>query len=351
MPGVIQLAQFEIFVPIPEVLSLLFRWLLQCLSLSPPFNWFVDWTLITMGNQTVCDPQRDQWCKITESVHVGWWILLDQCTWWGFCLCYWFRPRFWCFMGMPGVSSLIEVISPSFYPWNYEWHHYQWEPLLWPCDWLCRVWKAYGLHFHSRSTLYQSLLLLPRPLGLSFLKILLEHFVKELLSLFLCHAFQCSDHHVWSKLYIIDLGFLSGRWCFGSSFWHIISVVHHFHGAGIGLRGVTLFLSCPLGAVPGHMFSLSTVETPSFFAEDFSFLICERFQLGRIDIHHVWVFCFMFVGPLFLLVLSLVWLIPGLPSNKVTGFNKGPFSVFPSGHVSPLLERSRDHIPFKNTEM
>ena len=178
---------------------------------------------------------------------------------------------------MSGASTPVEAVSPFFCPWNCERHHYRWEPLLRLCDQLCKVRKVCELRFHSRSTLYRLLLLLPRPPGSSLLKILLEYFVKEFFSLLLSHALQCSDHHIWAELYVVDFCLGSGCWCVSSYFWNIISVIHNFCGAGVSSRGKILFLPGPLRAVSEHVSDLLAAKASSFFAKGFSLFVGEWF--------------------------------------------------------------------------
>ncbi len=200
-----------------------------------------------------------------------------QYTLWGFRLCYWSHPHFWYFVRLLGVLTPVEVVSPFFCPWNYKWCHYQWEPLPRPCDRLCEVRKVRGLRFHSRSTLYWSLLPLLRPPGSSFLKILLKHFVEEFFSLLLSHALQCLNHHVWAELYVVDFCSEGGCWCISSYFWNIISVIHDLCSAGIGSRGEILFLPGLLRAISEHVPNLSAAKTPSFFAKGFLLFIGKWF--------------------------------------------------------------------------
>src|SRR6266705_2482137 len=145
-----------------------------------------------------------------------------------------------------------------------------------PCDCSCKIRKAYELHFHLRNTLYQSLLLLPRPLGSSVLKILLHHFIEEFLFLFRCHVFQCSDHHFWFELCIVHLGAGGICRCFCSDLRDIVPVVHYFRGSCIGSWGERLFLSS-LRAISGHVSLLSVAEAPSFSTEVLLFFVREWF--------------------------------------------------------------------------
>src|SRR6266566_3344863 len=145
-------------------------------------------------------------------------------------------------------------------------------PLLRPCDCLCKIRKAYGLRFHLRSTLYQSLLLLPRPSGSSALKILLHHFVEEFLLFLWCHAFQCSNHHFWFKLHIVNLSPSGGHGCLRPALRNVVPIIHHFRGLCVGSWSKCLFLPS-LGTTSGHVSFLSAAETSSLLAEGLSFLI------------------------------------------------------------------------------
>src|SRR6266550_2120020 len=149
-------------------------------------------------------------------------------------------------------------------------------PLLRPCDCLCDIQKAYGLRFRLRSTLYQSLLLLPRPSGSSVLKILLHHFIEEFLLLLHRHVFQCSNHHFWFELCVVDFGAVGGCRCFCPDLRDVVPVVHYFCGSCIGSWGERLFLPS-LGTISGHVSLLPAAETPPLFAEGLSFFIREWF--------------------------------------------------------------------------